>query len=148
MDERDKKILNLIQTDFPVSKTPYKEIACSLDMSEEEVLDRIKNLIDQNIIREIGPVFSSKHLGYKSTLAAMKVPEEKLEETIKIINSFHQVTHNYGRKHNYNLWFTLICSSDEEVNGIIKKIKDKTGINDIYNLPAKKMFKIKVNFEF
>jgi DNA-binding Lrp family transcriptional regulator len=148
MDNIDRKILNLIQDDFPISKNPYKELAHSINISEEDLIDRIRKLEENSFIRETGPVFSSKHLGYKSTLVAMKVPEEKLNKTVETINSYYQVTHNYGRKHNYNLWFTLICSSDEEINRIIDEIKDKTGINEIYNVPAKKMFKIKVSFDF
>ena len=148
MDDRDRKILNLIQDDFPISKTPYKELAHSMNIPEEDLIERIKKLEENNFIRETGPVFSSRHLGYKSTLVAMKVPQNKLDETVEIINSYYQVTHNYGRKHDYNLWFTLICSSDEEIKKIIEEIKGKTGINEIYNLPAEKMFKIKVSFVF
>ncbi len=148
MDETDKKILNLIQNDFPISKTPYKELAHIINITEEELINRIKELKEKHFIREIGPIFSSKDLGYNSTLVAMKVPPEKLKETVETINSYYQVTHNYGRHHEYNLWFTLICQSDEEINSIIEEIKSKTGINHIYNLPAKKMFKIKVNFDF
>lgn len=148
MDKTDKKILNLIQNDFPISKTPYKELADIIDITEEELINRIKKLEEKHFIREIGPVFSSRDLGYKSTLVAMKLPKDKLKKTVKIINSYYQVTHNYGRHHDYNLWFTLICQSDEEINRIIEEIKNKIDINDIYNLPAKKMFKIKVSFDF
>ena len=148
MDKTDKKILNLIQNNFPLSKTPYKELAHIINITEEELINRIKELEEKHFIREIGPIFSSKDLGYKSTLVAMKVPAEILEETVEIINSYYQVTHNYGRDNKYNLWFTLICQSDKEIDRIIKEIKIKTCINEIYNLPAKKMFKIKVNFDF
>ena len=148
MDNTDRKILNLIQDDFPISKSPYKKLAHSMNISEEDLIGKIRKLEENNFIRETGPVFSSKHLGYKSTLVAMKVPQENLNETVEIINSYYQVTHNYGRTHDYNVWFTLICQTDEEINRIIDEIKDKTGINEIYNLPAKKMFKIKVSFDF
>ncbi|MEQ8226257.1 MAG: AsnC family transcriptional regulator [Candidatus Eremiobacterota bacterium] len=148
MDETDRQIMNLIQNNFPISETPYKELADTIAITEEELINRIKQLEEKNFIREIGPIFSSKDLGYKSTLVAMKVPEEKLKETVETINSYYQVTHNYGRHHEYNLWFTLICRSNEEINRIIEEIKSRTGINDIYNLPAEKMFKIKVNFDF
>ncbi|MEQ8189395.1 MAG: AsnC family transcriptional regulator [Candidatus Eremiobacterota bacterium] len=148
MDDTDRNILNLIQNNFPITGEPCKELAHTLNITEEELIERIKKLEENNIIREIGPVFSSKHLGYKSTLVTMKVQQEKLKETVEIINSYYQVTHNYGRAHEYNLWFTLICESDEEINRIIEDIKCRTGINEIYNLPAKKMFKIKVSFDF
>jgi len=76
----------------------------------------------------------------------MEVPQEKVLEVAEIINIYPQVTHNYRRKHKYNLWFTLIASSDEEILKIIEEIKFKTGIEKIFNLPYKKLFKINVNF--
>jgi len=148
MDEKDGRILNLIQSDFPFVSCPYKELADSLDISEEELISRLKKLKEENIIRQIGPVFSSKNLGYRSTLVAMKVPPDKMEKTVEIINSYYEVTHNYERDHRYNLWFTLISSSEKEIERILEEIKVKTGIDEIYNLPCEKLFKIKVNFAF
>ena len=148
MEDIDKNILNYIQTDFPIISSPYKEMAKNLSISEDELLKRLKNMMEKKLITSIGPVFSSKELNYKSTLVAMEVPQEKLSEVVEIVNSYREVTHNYSRKHRYNLWFTLIAPSEEDIEEIIGEIKYKTGIEKIFNLPYKKLFKIKVNFSF
>lgn len=146
MDSLNRKLLELIQNDFPVDPRPYQVLANKLETTEEEILRRLRGLKEQGIIRRLGGVFDSRKLGYKSTLCAMEVPKEKIPEVAKVINSYVGVTHNYIRKHEYNLWFTLITPSENKMNLILQEIKDKTGYSAM-SLPAKRLFKIKVSFQ-
>jgi DNA-binding Lrp family transcriptional regulator len=93
-------------------------------------------------------VLDSKHLGYKSSLLALRVPPEDIEMVAEFINQFPGVTHNYQRSHTYNLWFTLSASSLEKFNQIVEIIKIKTGIHDILELPAINIFQHEVKFNF
>lgn len=145
VDNLDKELLTLIQSDFPISSRPYLDLALHLGITEEEVISRLRKMRDEGLIRRIGAIFDSRALGYTSTLCAMAIPEERLAETAQIINSYPGVTHNYTRKHHYNLWFTLIAPKPEILQQIIDEIEKKTGFK-VYNLPALKLFKIKVNF--
>lgn len=145
MDKWDKKILDIIQTDFPLESRPYDIIAQKIGLTEEEVLSRVKRLKEKGVIRRIGANFQSRKLGWFSTLCAAKVPEEKLSEFIQEVNKYPGVTHNYLRKNQFNVWFTYIGPSQEEVEADLKKISQKTGI-EVLSLPAVKMFKIKVDF--
>ncbi len=147
MDSIDKKLLNRIQSDFPVESRPFQRLGEELGLSETEVISRIKSLKEQRIIRRLGGVFDSKKLGYHSTLIAMKVPPKDIEETARIVSSYDGVTHNYERDDVYNLWFTLICESQERIEEILAEIHQKTGISDMLNLPATRLHKIKVNFD-
>lgn len=146
LDPIDRDILNRIQKDFPVTSKPYLQIANNLNISENEVIDRIKELKTKGLIRRLGGVFASRKLGYTSTLCAIKVPENRVQEVADIINSYEGVTHNYLRNHIYNLWFTYIAPSEDNILSTLDEIKVKTKINDIINLPAKELFKINVNF--
>ena len=148
MDRLDRKILNRIQNRFPLISEPYQELAKELGLSKEEILERIVGLKEDGTIRRIGAIFDSKRLGFKSTLIAIKVPKERVDEVVEIINSYIGVTHNYLREHEYNIWFTLIAETEERIKEIINEISSKTGIDDILNLPAKNVFKLKVAFEF
>ena len=114
-------------------------------MEEEEVLANVLNLKKQGIIRRLGANFQSKKLGFRSTLCAAKVPDDKLDLFIREVNAKKGVTHNYLRKHEYNVWFTLIGPSWENVCETLAGITEKTGI-EILNLPATKLFKIRVDF--
>lgn len=147
LDNLDRQLLNLIQSKLPLTPEPYKELARALGSSEEEVIRRLRNLIERGVIRRLGAIFDSRRVGYTGTLCALKVPPERIPEVAGIVNSLPGVTHNYLRDHPYNMWFTLLAESPEELNSTIEKIKQLTGIEDLLNLPAEKVFKIRVNFE-
>ena len=146
LDDIDKRLLALIQRDFPIVSEPYNEIAAELGISADEVIKRLANFKAEKIIRRIGAIFDSKKLGYHSTLCAMKVPEGRIDEVADIVNSYPGVTHNYLRPDEYNMWFTLIAKSQEELKRIISEIKEKSKISDLIDLPAVGVFKIHVHF--
>lgn len=146
MDQTDKKILNIIQKNFPVHPRPYAVIAEKLEISEEEAIKRVGELKENGHIRKLGGTFNSKKLGYHSTLCALKVPEHRISEIAEMINSYPGVTHNYIRDHSYNMWFTLIAPSKEALESTIAEIKEKVGCVDLLNLPAERVFKINVDF--
>jgi len=148
MDELDKSLLNIIQTDFPISSRPYRVLGERLGIGEDEALERVRALVESGIIRKIGPSFDTRKLGHASTLVAAKAPIERLEEVAGIVSSFPQVTHNYGRDFEYNLWFTVIAKDQSEIERTLDRIKAETGLSDVHELPAKRKFKIKVEFEF
>ena len=146
MDKTDKNILSALQNEFPICEEPFIKIGEKLGICEKEVLDRVNKLKSDGIIRRTGGVLDSKHLGYKSSLLALRVPPEDIEKVAEFINQFPGVTHNYQRSHTYNLWFTLSASSSEKFSQIVEIIKTKTGIRDILELPAINIFQHEVKF--
>lgn len=146
MDAIDKKILDIIQTGFPLESRPYQVIGEQVGQTEAETLARVRALTEKGVIRRIGANFQSRKLGWRSTLCAASVPEDKLEEFVAEVNRHPGVTHNYLREHDQNVWFTYIGSSWENVVETLDSITAKTGI-PILNLPAEQMFKIKVDFQ-
>jgi len=147
MDDIDRKILNLLQTDFPIEEEPFKKIGERVGIEEDEVLQRIKALQDEKIIRRIGAVFDLRKLGFVSSLCAARVPEERIADFVGIVNAYPGVTHNYRRSHEYNIWFTFIAPSEEELQRSIEEIRRRTGIDDILSLRATRTFKINASFE-
>lgn len=148
MDDVDRKILNIIQTDFPVTARPFGELAAQVGVTDEEVVDRTRRLKAEGIIRRMGGTFDSSRLGYASTLCAMQVPAERVDEVAEIVNSYENVTHDYLRDDpRFNLWFTVIAESEERIGEILDEIRDASGIAKILNLPAIRLFKVRVAFE-
>ncbi|HDZ23298.1 MAG TPA: Lrp/AsnC family transcriptional regulator [Desulfobacteraceae bacterium] len=146
MDSLDKDILNEIQSDYPLEPHPYEELGKRVRLSEDEVLERVRRLKENGIIRRIGGNFHSSRLNFASTLCAAKVPEDKLEVFVEVVNGYPGVTHNYLRNHAYNVWFTFIAEDMEYIRSALKRIAEETGVDKILNLPAVKVFKIKVDF--
>jgi DNA-binding Lrp family transcriptional regulator len=146
LDDLDRAILNEIQSHFPLVPRPYAEMGKRVGANEEQVLARVQALHDAGIIRRIGANFTSRKLGYTSTLCAARVPPENLERFATVVNRYPGVTHNYLRKHRYNVWFTLIAESPERLDEILEKIRENSGVSEILSLPAKEVFKIRVDF--
>ena len=147
MDDKDRAILNEIQSDFPISSRPYHEVGKRIDLSESEVFERVKKLKRDGVIRRIGGNFDSRRLNFRSTLCAAKVPKEDVEDFVRVVNAYPGVTHNYLRNHDYNVWFTFIAPSMSHIEGALEEISMTSGVTEIVNLPAMKRFKIKVDFE-
>lgn len=147
MDAIDKKILNIIQKDFPIVAEPFKAIAEKAGISEDEALERIARLKQEGIIRRIGAVFDTRKLGFVSTLCAAKVPEERLKAFVEVVNSYAGVTHNYRRNHEYNVWFTFIAPDKDTLEKSIAEIRERTVITDIISMSAVRTFKIDATFE-
>ncbi len=147
MDEMDSKILNIFQTRFPIVPEPFDAVGAELGISGGEVLDRVKRLKEDGIIRRIGAVFDGRALGYTSTLCAARVPEEQVRSFVEAVNGYPGVTHNYRRSHEYNVWFTFIAPDQAALEKALAEIRQKTGITDILNMPAVKTYKINATFE-
>ncbi|SBW09528.1 conserved hypothetical protein [uncultured delta proteobacterium] len=145
LDTVDRKILDLIQSGFPLESRPFAVIGEHAGIGEREALDRVRSLRRRGIVRRIGANFQSGKIGFKSTLCAAKVPPEKLDAFIAAVNAENGVTHNYLRDHAYNIWFTYIGPSPEAIEAALDRICAATGIRAV-NLPAERLYKIKVDF--
>ncbi len=150
LDETDTKILDVVQKAVPLTTRPWDEIGRTLGLSGGEVLRRLRRLSDAGMIRKVGPIIDARKVGLTaSTLVGVRVPPERIEEVADIINQYDEVSHNYERNHEYNLWFTLTAATQDQLLRILKEIQRKTGVadKDILNLQTERLFKIKVNFD-
>ncbi len=143
----DKKILNVLQTDFPVSVRPFRKIGSELGITEEEVINKIINLKQAKVIRQVSAIFDSHNIGYKSTLAAFNVPDAQVENAASVINAHNGVSHNYLRNNPYNIWFTITLPPDKDFNEEIGLMAKNAKAEDYLILPTLKLFKIGVNFD-
>lgn len=145
LDSIDRRLLDIIQTDFPLAGRPYAVLGELAGITEDEAHARVTALRSNGIIRRLGANFQSSKLGFVSTLCAARVPREKMDDFIAKVNAVPGVTHNYERDHSYNIWFTLISPSSAEAAKTLAEISESTGIA-ILDLPATRFFKIRVDF--
>ena len=130
-----------------MTEHPYDILAERLGATPDDVLSSVARLQERGIIRRLGPVFASSRLGYASTLVAARIPPTRLHEVADVVSQLPGVTHNYQRDHSFNIWFTFIAPSREEIEANLEEIAKQTGVTDIINLPATRVFKIKAKFE-
>lgn len=148
IDEIDKKILMCLQRGIPFCSRPYQKMAEEIGgVGEQEVLERIAVLKQENIIRRMSGFFNSRKLGYTSVLCAIQVPKEQIEETAALLHRFPGITHNYLRNHTYNMWFTLISGSKQELETILGLIEQDPKVKKILRFYSDKRFKIDVTFD-
>ena len=142
----DRKLFDLLQVKFPLTKHPYADIGLSLGINEEEVIAQIKQLKARGIIRQISPVLDTRRLGYESTLVAMRVAETQLDKAVELLTKHPGVSHAYERDHYLNLWFTLASPSKASIENELSQLTGSIGAEVAFNLPAVKLFKISAYF--
>jgi DNA-binding Lrp family transcriptional regulator len=149
LDETDKRLMNLLQSSYPLDPRPFDLVASEAELEPAEVKARTQRLLDERIIREITPIFDTRALGYSSMLVAAKVDAENPHRAAKIINSHPGVSHNYLRTHEFNLWFTIATPPDSELGleGTLELLQRLTGAESIRQLPTLQLFKINMNLE-
>ena len=142
----DKSLLNLLQTNLPISHRPFAELAEKLGSDEPTVLARLQALKHDGYLRRIGPFFDSNQLGYKGTLVALRVAPAAIPSVAEAINRYPGATHNYEREGRYNLWFTLLTPDPDMCRHILSEIRALPGVEAMMDLVARKKYKINVQF--
>ena len=149
MNAVDKRVLELLQGEYPLCERPYGALAEKAGLSEEELWGRAEKLLSDGVIRRIGASMDSAGLGFSSTLAAVRVEASRVEEAAEVIGGYEEVTHSYVRGDEYNIWFTVIAASAERVGKIVGEIRERLGLEeaDVLNLPMKRRFKLDTRFD-
>jgi siroheme decarboxylase len=149
LDEFDKRLLNQMQGSFPIVERPYAAVAQELGVQEDVVLKRVRELIDERIIRQVTPIYDTRAFGYGSMLVAAKIDAEHPWRAAKIVNSHPGVSHNYLRNHEFNMWFTIAVEEGSKLGlqGTLDVLQELTGAESIRQLPTLKLFKIRMDLE-
>ncbi len=145
-DDIDIKLIKHIQDGIPLTKTPYKDMSDKLGVSEQEVTDRLRKLLENGKIRRLAASIAHRKIGITSNaMTVWKVPSDRVDECGKIMASFEEVTHCYERPTfpdwEYNVFTMIHGYTDEECENVIKSIKQKTGLSDYVILYSEREFK-------
>lgn len=163
--KREAKLLDIIQREFPCARRPYAELARRLGArdgaagkstgettgeaatTEDSVHATVQDMRRSGLIRRLGGVFDSRALGFHTTLVAAAVPTGRLEEVAGRVSAYPEVTHNYAREGEFNLWFTLVTPSRRRTTDVLAALERDTGVT-FHDLPADGVFKREVVFRF
>ncbi len=147
LDSIDKKLLNLVQVEFSLTREPYADLGAQLGIDGDEVIQRIEQLKAKGLIRQISPVLDARSLGYQTTLVAMRVAENQLDRAERLIGKHQGVSHGYEREHNFNLWFTLAVPPTADIEIELQQLTSPIGAEVVFALPAVKVFKLGAYFD-
>ena len=139
--------MNILQSDFPLVREPFKAIGEKCGISEAEVIERVAELKRKNVVRQIGAIFDTRRLGYTSTLVAMRFADDQLDRGARILNAHPGISHNYARNGEFNLWFTLALPPGKDIPEEVEKLTRLCGAETSRLLPTIRFFKIGVNFD-
>jgi len=146
MDDIDRNIINRLQGGFPVCERPYQAAAEQLGIDEDELLMRLKHLLNNKTLTRFGPMYQIERMGGAFSLAAMRVPEADFERVAGIVNAMPEVAHNYQRQHALNMWFVLATDTPGGIASAIAKIEAATGIH-VINVPKEREYFVGARFQ-
>ena len=144
LDAHDIALLNRAQLGLPVERKPFDVLGEELQMSEEEVLERLKRLKRIGIVRSVSASFDASRLGYRSALVAFSVESKHLTDVASVISSLPFVSHNYERDAEFNLWFTITLPSETDMEAEVVKLALECNVHKWLFLPTLRTFKIGV----
>lgn len=144
MNDLELHLLNDYQRNFPLVPAPYLTIANELGVSEEVVLETLQKLCAEGAVSRVGAIFRPHRIGH-SALAAMSVPQQRLEKVAQIINLRPEVNHNYEREHAYNLWFVVTAEDEPRVLQVLRELELEIGCRALY-LPMLEDYHIDLGF--
>ena len=149
MDDLDHRIIKELQGNFPLEIRPYERIADNLGISTDQLWQRVQEMVHSGVIRRMGFSIDSRRIGYSSTLAAVKVSPDRVDEASELIASYPQITHSYLREDVYNISFTVIAENREAEVSILAEIRQKLELSedDVMDLPVEKLYKLDARFK-
>ena len=139
MDDTDRRIVNALQGGFPVCDEPFAAVAETLGIGSEELIARLRALLDRGVLSRFGPQYQVERMGGRFVLAALAVPEADFERVAALVNAFDEVAHNYRRDHRLNMWFVLATETPEQIPEAARRIEAATGL-PVYLFPKEREY--------
>lgn len=145
-DETDRRIINALQGDFPLSRRPFARVAQDLGLDEGTVIARLKKLLEGRVLTRFGPMFQIERMGGAFCLAAMRVPDDVFESVTARVNAFPEVAHNYRREHALNMWFVLATERAGGIDETAQRIEAATGL-PVFLFPKEREYFVEMKLE-
>ena len=135
MDELDKKIVSVMQEDFPLVQEPYKTLAAQIGIDEQTLLERLKRFKENGQIRKMGAVLQHREVGFAANvLCAWEIPAARMDEVARNMSRHPSVSHCYDRNTEpgwpYNMYTMIHGHSREECEAIAQELGRANGVSN------------------
>ncbi|WP_068805236.1 Lrp/AsnC family transcriptional regulator [Thauera phenolivorans] len=145
-DETDRRLINALQGEFPLSERPFAEVGAALGLAEDEVIARLQAMLDDRVLTRFGPMYQIERMGGAFCLAAIAVPEADWARVVEAVNAFPEVAHNYRREHRLNMWFVLATETPGGIADVGRRIEAATGLK-VHLFPKEKEYFVEMRLE-
>lgn len=146
LDAIDRRIINVMQGDFPLCARPFQEMATKIGLSEGRLITRLKRLLRDRTLTRFGPLFNADRMGGANVLAAMSVPESDWNNVVNLVNAQPEIAHNYRREHTLNMWFVAGAETAEQVEASLTRIESATGL-EVLRFPKEREYFVELKLE-
>lgn len=151
-DKDDRKILKLLQGDLPVVSRPFRDLALSMNISEEEIIERVNQLQARGAIRRCGAILRHYQAGYvTNAMVAWKTAPDQADKAGNIMALYNEISHCYLRdvpaEFEYNMFCMIHAHNDQELSDLIDRISKQTGLTDCIVIKSLTEFK-KASMEY
>lgn len=145
-DDTDRRLINALQGEFPLTAAPFADIGATLGLGEAEVIARLQALLDDRVLTRFGPMFQIERMGGAFCLAAIAVPEARWAQAVEAVNAFPEVAHNYRREHTLNMWFVLATETPAGIADCARRIEAATGLA-VHLFPKEREYFVEMRLE-
>ena len=146
LDEADRRLIDRMQDGLPLVNRPFAAVGDELGLAEDEVLGRLRGLLERGVLTRFGPLFDAEKLGGGLTLAALSAPEDGFDAVAAQVNRHPEVAHNYRRAHALNMWFVVATETPERLDAVLREIAAETG-REVYSLPKLAEYRLELRFK-
>jgi DNA-binding Lrp family transcriptional regulator len=146
LDDTDRRIINALQGDFPLVRRPFAAVGQRLELGENEIIERLKRLLETRVLTRFGPMFQIERMGGAFCLCAMRVPEADFARVADAVNAFAEVAHNYRREHDFNMWFVLATEHPQGIADTAARIEAATGL-PVFLFPKEQEYFVEMKLE-
>jgi len=146
MDAIDRRIINALQDDLPICERPFEVPAARLGVTEDALIERLRGLCGDGTLNRFGPLFNAERMGGSVTLAAMRVPGEDFDAAAEAVNAHPEVSQNYARDDDFNMWFVISAETPERIPAVVAEIEAETGL-PVYDMPKIEEFFVGLRFD-
>ena len=157
MDERDTlptaeehatpPVLIRLAAGLPLAMRPYEAIGADLGLTEAEFIAQARSLRESRRIRRITGVFAGPTLGYRATLGALAVDEDRAEVAGEALQSLPCVTHIFELDDRYRLWFVVAVPTPAHLEAAEREIAARSGVGDVFRVLSSELRAVTGSFD-
>lgn len=143
---REKAVARALQNDLPLISNPFAELAKDSGLTEAELLECARTLLDRGVIRRYAAVLRHREAGYlANAMVCWKAPREAIDDAGRKLAADPAVSHCYRRPAwpgwPYELYTMIHERNEERLDAAIKRLAEASGLREMKILRTVTEFK-------